>query len=128
MFNLLVYLTIFLIVNFILITIVWNYYSTKIQLLITKKGEKEQVLGMRFGCARLALQHNVLSICRVTVLKGDARILIDFFSPLSAVSAIVHGRLQTAPPNTFSAVHNRTEQLRMESIELKLPKDYTPRI
>lgn len=45
MFNLLVYLTIFLFVNFILITIVWNYYSTKIQLLITKKGEKEQVLG-----------------------------------------------------------------------------------
>lgn len=49
MFNLLVYLTIFLFVNFILITIVWNYYSTKIQLLITKKGEKEQVLGRLFG-------------------------------------------------------------------------------
>lgn len=72
MFNLLVYLTIFLFVNFILITIVWNYYSTKIQLLITKKGEKEQVLGRCCFDAYVL----VISTCRLCAptesLESDA--------------------------------------------------------
>lgn len=47
MFNILIFLIICLIVNIIVIAIVWNLYANKIQLLIAKKGEKDQILGKK---------------------------------------------------------------------------------
>jgi hypothetical protein len=88
MFNILIFLILCLIVNIIVIAIVWNLYADKIQLLIAKKGEKDQILGtfllsyQTFNCHSLEL--------------------------------------------TISSISK--EQLRFESFDLKLPKDYTPRI
>ena len=83
--SLLFWLSVLLASNVLLIVIFWNNYGSRIQQLISRNEEKQQILGLCTYMTDIAL-------------IGD--ILVDMTS----------------------------DQLRREALELKLPKEHSPRI
>lgn len=85
----LTWIIVLLLINLISLSIVWNRYGSRINVLIDRKEEKDLIFGKNFEI-----------------------IYLSFFMTYLFVSIIFF----------------KIERLRKEALELKLPKEHTPRI